>query len=425
MRWLVFIVFSLAVSGSSGQESIALQTCIDKALANSNQTVTESSLISKSKIDKQFHWWSLLPNLVANAGVNTSFGRRLDPFTNTFATSSVNSQFFGLNSSVQLFNGFNYFRKSKVYANTIRLNELDLSARQNELKIQVIETYIALCKLSIQTQLTQSRIEKYIRIQTIQRLLVQEGRINVIDTLKSQHSILKEQELLSNLANEWKLKAMQLNFQMGLPLRTNFKVDLTSVSEISEKPELSGKFELESLGIELKLLEDQLKSDRSGMLPSISLNGLIGTGFSTNNKDYSLAGNPTKPYADQINQNLYEGIGFSLNVPLFNRGEWLKKSQLNAIGKLEIENKKELADRLLEKQQLEQEQYQLNNKAKMEQTRQMSDNLQLIYEKSLLLYEEGRLTYTEIETVLLEWQLKLIETELLKLDNQLLNLYEH
>jgi len=425
MKWAVFIGFFWTVSGLFGQESIALQTCIDRALANSSQTATESSLINQSKIDKQFHWWSLLPNLGANAGVNTSFGRRLDPFTNTFATSSVNSQFFGLNSSVQLFNGFNYFQKGKVYVNTIQLNELGLSAKQNELKVQVIETYIALCKLSIQTRLTQSRMEKYARIQTIQRLLVREGRINVIDTLKSQHSLLREQELLSNLTNDWKLKTMQLNFQMGLPLRTNLIVDLSSISEITEKPKLSGKFELESLEIELELLENQLKSDRSVMLPSISLNGLVGTGFSTNNKDYSLPGNPTKSYADQINQNLYEGIGFSLNVPVFNRGEWLKKSQLNEVRKLEIENKKELADRLLEKQQLEQEQIQLNSKAKLEQTRQLSGNLQLIYEKSLLLYEEGRLTYTEIETVLLEWQLKLIETELLKIDNQLLKLYEY
>nr|WP_294861134.1 TolC family protein [uncultured Fluviicola sp.] len=425
MKKVLFIGSFLLGSGLFSQESMTLQTCIDRALANSSQTAVESGLINKSKVEKQFHWWSLLPNLVANAGVNTSFGRRLDPFTNTFATSSVNSQFFGLNSSVQLFNGFNYFRKGKVYATTVQLNEIGLKARQNELKIQVIETYATLCKLSVQTQLTRSRIEKYTQIQTIQRLLIQEGRIDVVDTLKSQHSLLREQELLSTLANDWKLKTMQLNFQMGLPLRTNFVVDLNSISEILDKPELPENYQVELLEIELELLENQLKSNRSGMLPSISLNGLLGTGFSTNNKDYSLVGNPTKSYTDQINQNLYEGIGFSLNVPLFNRGEWLKTNQLNEIRQLEIEAKKELTDKLLEKQQLEQEQYRLNNKARLEQNRQLADNLQLIYAKSLLLYQEGRLTYTEIETALMEWQMKLFESELLKIDNQLLKLYEY
>ncbi|WP_341899727.1 TolC family protein [Fluviicola taffensis] len=425
MKWFLYIGFPLIVSSSLSQQSLTLQTCIDRALVNSSQTATESSLICSSRLDKQFHWWSLLPNLVANAGVNTSFGRRLDPFTNTFATSSVNSQFFGLNSSVQLFNGFNYFRKGRVYATTIQLNELALSAKLNELKIQVIETYVTLCKLSKQKQLTQSRIEKYIQIQTIQRLLIREGRINVIDTLKSQHSLLREQELFSNLSNEWKLKTMQLNFLMGSPLRTDFTVDFTSTSMIRDKLKLQEKYRLESLEIELELLRHQLKSDRSDMLPSISLSGLVGTGFSTNNKDYSLPGSPTKSYTDQINQNLYEGIGVSLNVPLFNRGEWLKTNQLNAVKQLEIERKKEVADRLLEKHQLELEQYRLNNKAKLEQIRELADNLQLIYTKSLLLYEEGRLTYTEIETALMEWQMKLIEAELLKMEHEILNLYEH
>lgn len=424
MKWVAFIGFILTVSDSLSQERIALQTCIDMAQANSVQTATESGLISYTKINQQFHWWSLLPNLVANAGINTSFGRRLDPFTNTFATSSVNSQSFGLNSSVQLFNGFNYFRKGKVYSTTIELNELGLSAKQNELKIQVIETYLALCKLSIQTQLTQSRIEKYNQIQAIQRLLIQEGRLHVIDTLKSQHSLLREQELLLSLANEWKLKTVQLNFQMGLPLRTRFIVDFASISMVRDKPKLSGNYQLESLEIELKLLKNQLKSDQSDRLPSVSLNGLVGTGFSTNNKDYTLAGNPTKSYSNQINQNLYEGIGISLNVPLFNRGEWLKTNQLNAMKQLEIEDKRELANRLLEKQQLEQEQQRLDNKVKQEQTKRMSDNLQLIYTKSLLLYEEGRLTYTEIETTLLDWQMKQMEYELLKMDYELLKLYE-
>lgn len=424
MKWIVFIGLILVLSDSWSQERITLQTCIDKALANSIQTATESGLISYSKINHRYHWWSLLPNLVANAGINTSFGRRLDPFTNTFATSSVNSQSFGLNSSLQLFNGFNYFRKGKVYSTTVELNELGLSAKQNELKIQVIETYIALCKLSIQTQLAQTRIEKFNQIQSIQRLLIQEGRLHVIDTLKSQHSLLREQELLLNLENEWKLKTMQLNFQMGSPLRTQFTVDFASISTIQHKPELPENYQLESLVIELKLLKNQLKSDQSNRLPSISLNGLVGTGFSTNNKDYSQAGNPTKSYPDQINQNLYEGIGISLNVPVFNRGEWLKTNQLSAIKQLEIESKREVANRLLEKQQLEQEQQRLNNKINQEQTKKMADNLRLIYTKSLLLYEEGRLTYTEIETALMDWQMKQIEYELLKIDNELLQLYE-
>lgn len=424
MKLILFIGSFFLFSVIFCQEPITLQFCLDKVKSNSLQMTTEYSLLSTSQLNRQYHWWSVLPNLSAYAGANTSFGRRLDPFTNTFATSSVNSQSFGLNSSILLFNGFDYYHKRNILTTTIHRDEISLNVRQNELEIQVIETYVTLCKLSTQIKLAESRIEKYKQIQGVQRLLIKEGRINSIDTLKSHNSFLSEQDLLLNLANESKLKTIQLNFQIGLPLSTNHTFDMFSISAISDKPQLSEKYTIESLEIESEILENQLKSDRSSIIPSIALNGLVGTGFSTNNKDYLISGNPTKRYGDQINQNLYEGIGFYLSVPIFNRGEWLKKKQLNSIKQTEISKRKQLAELSFEKQKLEQEQKLLNIKAKQNQVSQMANNLKMIYDKSLALYEEGRITYTEIETVFMEWQMKLLETEITKLDLELLKLYE-
>ncbi|TSJ41162.1 TolC family protein [Fluviicola chungangensis] len=422
---LIFLIGSFFLfSAVSGQEVITLQFCLDRVKNNSIQTVTESSLLNSSQVNSQYHWWSLLPNLSAYAGVNTSFGRRLDPFTNTFATSSVNSQSFGLNSSVTLFNGFNYFYKRNILTGTIKRNEITLTAKLNELRIQVIETYVTLCKLSTQTKMAESRIEKYKQIQAIQRLLIQEGRINSIDTLKSNNSLLNEQDLLLNLSNELRLNTIQLSFQIGLPLSANYTFDLASISSINDKLTFSEKYNIESLEIESEILESQLKSDRSNIVPTIALNGLVGTGFSTNNKDYLIPGSPTKRYGDQINQNLYEGIGFYLSVPIFNRGEWLKTKRLNTIKQTEIANKKQLAELSFEKQKLELEQKLLNIRAKQEQTREMTNNLELIYKKSLLLYEEGRITYTEIEISFMDWQMKLLEYESLKLDYEKLKIYE-
>jgi outer membrane protein len=422
---LIFLIGSFFLfSAVSGQDTITLQSCLDKVKSNSLTTATESSLLSSSQVNSQYHWWSLLPNLSGYAGVNTSFGRRLDPFTNTFATSSVNSQSFGLNSSVTLFNGFNYFYKRNILTGTIKRNEISLTARLNELRIQVIETYITLCKLSTQTKMAESRIEKYKQIQAVQRLLIKEGRINSIDTLKSYNSLLNEQDLLLDLNNELKLKTIQLNFQIGIPLLISHIFDLSSVSAISDKPQFSDKYTIESLEIESEIQENQLKSDRSSIVPTIALNGLVGTGFSTNNKDYLIPGNPTKRYGDQINQNLYEGIGFYLSIPIFNRGEWLKTKQLNSIKRAEISDRKQLAELSFERQKLEQEQKLLNLKAKENQSSQMADNLKMIYDKSLTLYEEGRITYTEIENVFMEWQIKVLETETTKLDLELLKLYE-
>lgn len=423
-RLVMLLLFGCFWKLASGQEILTLQTCLDKVETNSLQIAAESGSLKSSVTNRQFHWWNLLPGISANAGFNTSFGRRLDPFTNTFATSSVNSQSFGLNSSLKLFNGFSYFYSQHSLHAAMERDEAGLERRRNELKLRAVETYLDLCKLSVQAELAKSRMEKYLQIQEIQRLLIREGRINVIDTLRSLNALLEEQDLLRNLTNDCALKFIDLNFQMGQPLKTVYRVDLASVAALGEKIHFDEMYQLKILETESELLENEWKAERAKILPSLSMNALLGTGFSTNNKDYQLTGTPTKPYSRQINENLYEGVGLYLNIPLFSNGEWLKTKRLNGIRQEELESRKELIHRQLEKRVLESEQKRLNLKAKQEQCRQMSDNLEIIYTKSLLLYQEGRLTYVEMETAFMEWQLKLTAYEILRFDLQLLKLVE-
>lgn len=422
MKRFVCILSFGCCSAVFSQETIALQTCLDRAGNNALQITSESAFLHASRVEKEFHWWSLLPDLNANTGFNTSFGRRLDPFTNTFATSTVNSQSFGLNSGMLLFNGFDYFHKRKKLIASVRRDEINLDSRQNELKIQVVEKYVTLCKLSVQIDLATLRIEKYEQLQSLQRLLIREGKINAVDTLKSGNSLLQERVLKSDLSHQWRLNLVELNFRIGFPLLTEHVFDASSISAITDQPQFAEKFRLESLEMEIEIAENQLKSDRTKMLPSLTLNGLIGTGFSTNNKDYSLVGAPTKKYRDQLNQNLYEGIGFYLSIPIFNRGEWLKTKKLNDIKQTELNQQRQLTELELEKQRTIRTQKLLDNKARQILVKQTAENLQTIYQKSFLLYEEGRVGYTELETAFMEWQMKVVELEALKLDYEWLTL---
>lgn len=424
MKWLVCIGFFWFFSAVRCQEILTLQACLDKTEKSVLQTSSETASLNVSQVEKAFHWWSLLPDLSVNTGFTASFGRRLDPFTNTFATSTVNSQSFGLNSSVQLFNGFDYFHKQRKLIASIRRDEITLSAKQNELKIRVIETYIMLCKLSAQIDLTDLRIEKYNQLQSVQRLLIREGKIHALDTLKSRNSLLQEQLLKEDLTHALRLNLMELNAYIGLPLVTEHLFDATSISAITDNPLFAEKFNLESLEMDIEIAESEWKSERSKILPTLALNGLIGTGFSTNNKDYGLAGTPTKRYGDQLNQNLYEGIGFYLSIPIFSRGEWLKAKKLNDIKQTALLQQRQTVELTLEKQRTLQSQKLVNNKARQELLKQIAGNLQTIYGKSVFLYQEGRITYTELETAFMEWQLKVVELEGIKLDYEWLKLLQ-
>ena len=417
MNQLITLLFILTSAIVLAQEPITLQQCLELAKSHDQQLITEKSKVEKSVLDQTFHKWSLLPDLSSNIGFNTYFGRRLDPITNTFATKSVNSQSFGLSSNLVLFSGGKYFYQKQLYDLAIRQNTLSYEAKENERTIQLIESYTELCKLSIQLKLSESRIENYLELQEVQRLLVREGKINSIDTLRTHNSVLNEQLLIENLRNNFNLSSIEFNYQLGVPLNSRYAFIESSISAISPKPVFSETFTIASIDNNLLIQNEQFKMETSNLLPRLSLVGTMGTGFSTNNKD-TLPGNPTLPFDYQFNKNINEGIGFYLSIPIFSKGTWLKARKMNAIVQHEMTLTKDQAMLALEKRRLETEQEILAQKTQIILQEKSASNFEIIYNKSLLLYQEGRMSYMEIETAFLEWQVKMVEVETLKLNLQ-------
>jgi outer membrane protein TolC len=415
------ILFLLLSNSLLGQDQLTLQRCVDLALANPLQTNVENAEMRTALINRKYQYWSLIPDLNANIGFNTSFGRRIDPFTNTFTTKNVNSQTFGLNSSVTVFDGFQFRYNRMILDYSIQQKELSVERRQNDLLLRIIDLYTEQCKRSIQISQLGLRIEKYRALQGIQQQLIKAGKISSIDTLKSHNSLLNEEFSLAKLESEQGLKNIELNFLMGVPLLETHAFDPSSLSALTTIPQLQEDLETEHFLLEAKITENQLRADRSSILPTLSLNGAFGTGFSTNRK-YTTPNGATIPYSDQLQQNLSENIGISLNVPMFNRGVWLRSKQLSEIKRTQLKESIQMSEHEVEMHLMEIEQTRILKKAEIRQTEQIVANLLTIYDKTLLLYSEGRISYTEVETVFMEWQTKITDLETLKLEFEKLSL---
>lgn len=423
MEQIFYLLILCLSSFTWAQDTLTLQQCIDASKKNEMIYATENRTLSQADLNIKYNKWSLLPSITGSTSFNTSFGRRVDPFTNTFATNTVNSQSFGLSSSIPVFNGFNYIYSRNKLAIEKQKNELSLKQKLNANSIKIIEFYVELCKVQLQKDLTATRIDKYKQLQVIQKSLLKGGKINSIDTLKSYNSLLTEESNLLNLENQIEQKSIDLNYLVGLPLTSNYVYQYQSIKACKEEIEFSEGFDLENLNLEMNALQEQLGIDRSRILPSLSISGSLGTGYSTNNKDYTSPGNPTLPYDEQINKNLYEGIGVNLSIPIFSKGTYLKAKQLSELNETEFEQRKQLKELEIEKRKLQNKAQQNYLTSEITQLTSVTKNLQTIYEKSLLIYKEGKLTYREVETTFLDWQVKLIELKLKELDSIILCIF--
>lgn len=386
------------------QDTLSLQQCIDASKQHVLLYVAENKVVFQADLNLKYNKWSLLPSLTGSTSLNTSFGRRVDPFTNTFATNTVNSQSFGLSTNVPVFNGFNFIYSRNKLEIDKQKNIISLKQRVNANSIKIIELYLELCKLQLQKDLARLRIAKYEQLQVVQKSLLKGGKINAVDTLKSYNSLLTEESNLLNLNKQINQKTIDLNFWIGLPLTSKYNYQSQSINACKEIIDLSEEFDLENLNLEMKALQEQLGMDRSRILPALAVSGTLGTGYSTNNKDYAVPGNPTLPYNEQINKNLYEGIGVNLSIPIFNKGTYLKARQLSELTKTELDQRKQLKILEIDKLKLQNNNQLSYLKAEINHLQTITNNLHQVYEKTYLLYKEGKITYREVETAFLDWQ---------------------
>ena len=402
MKFITSLLLLLVVSfsfHSSSQKEYTLQECIDLGIKNNQNSITQQNNIARAEVNQTFGKWSFLPTISANPSYNINYGRKLDPFTNTFGSNSIYSNLYGVNSQLTLFQNLKYFKQNTYFNIALKNSNVDNQRNQEKIKTQVFEKCIAIWKLQLKVEQQEKIIDNIQQFKTRQIELVKEGRLSSIDTLETSINSKAQRITSYNLKRELKYETTNLNYMLGLPLLNDTK--LIKFSPLIEKYELTMDeyFQLEDLKNKLELAELQYKIDKTQLLPSLYLGGNVGTGYSTNNKDYSLATTPVIPFSQQFNHNAYQGIGFSLNVPIFNKGELFKRQKLFKILKTEQTQLIEYKKLEIEKRKIDLSIQKQNLEITLEIQKEILKDKETIFKINQLKYLEGKIRLSEVEKV--------------------------
>ncbi len=172
---ILFLFLSLTFVNYS-QKELTLQDCIDLGIKNVQNTISQDSKFQQSIVNQQFWKYSFLPTLNANTGYNSNYGRKIDPFTNTFGVNVVNSNSLGLSSQIILFQGFRYFKQYKLLDKTSSNSTFDIERTNEKVKNQIIERCILIWKGQIKIEQQVKIIEDLKSFKVRQTEIVKEGR---------------------------------------------------------------------------------------------------------------------------------------------------------------------------------------------------------------------------------------------------------
>ena len=339
------------------QEKIwSLEECVKHAIDNNIQIKQQMIQTEYQKNALTLSKLNLLPTLNGSASHNYSFGRALDQTTYQFTSNqTIQSNNFSIGGNLILFNGLQNF-------NTIKKNSYTLLASEEDLKniTDNIALYVALDYLQVllnkelvtatdeQLQITLQQIEKT-------RKLVEAGSSARGNLLQIEAQAAQEEVQLINLKNQLDISYLNLTQLLELKTPAGFEIAAPQIT-LDTNTVITGNIdeifalaegrrpEVKSSEYNLNSSEYALKVAQGGRSPRLSMTHSFSTGYSDARKKilgYDMTTTPPTPiygnysFADQVNDNISYGLGFSLNIPILNG--WQVNTNISN-SKLAIEN---------------------------------------------------------------------------------------
>lgn len=359
MRSLIFAIVLVLTSTANAQETWSLEKCINYAVENNLQMKQMSINLASTELSRKQSIYDFLPTLNGGATHGYNWGQTIDPFTNQFATERIRNNSFFLSSGVDLFNGFTkWYTKQQTEINA-EVAVLDLEGTKNDIILNIAAAYLNVLQTEELLNISKNQISATQKQVDRMQKLVDAGQV-AIGTLYDVQAQLAAEELnviqnenALSLAKLTLVQLMQLpssqanSFQVVVPKFESLEVNMPSANvdalfaaAQSSLPDVAAA----EKGVESS--EIGVKISKAAMLPRLSANGSLGTGYSGNAQ--TIIGQPdqvvvpigtvagtgeivtttvenfndddfqTKSFQDQWEDNFNQSLSLSLNIPIFN-----------------------------------------------------------------------------------------------------------
>lgn len=325
MKHIIILCFSLfPILLLAQEEKWTLETCIDYAVQNNSKMAIQEAQNEIYHLNQQDAIGNFFPSLNAGMGVSMNVGRGLNPETNTYINQNTLSNSYQVSSSMTIFDSFSRVNRAKI-AKLNRLSGADqLQQAKDEIAFEIMELFFNVLYYQGTVELAQKQLEESASNAGRARRMEELGLRSMPDVAEIEAKEAEDRYLLTRQKNLLNQEIIRLKEKMNFPMDENLMIEGNAGDYlVSKKEEKALEVYQQTLntypGIlisqkSLKSSELERKIAYSYLLPDISFSTGYSTGFSrlTNNTDY-------QPYAEQLRNRQGYYVGFSLNIPIFNR----------------------------------------------------------------------------------------------------------
>lgn len=325
-RLIILVAFLFSIATFS-QKKWTLKEAVEQALEK-NISIQQNKLsLEIAKKDVEIAKGNFLPNLGANTRGNLNFGTGFDPVSQDRVNTSFFGGSFGASSNYTVFNGFRNTNTFKQAQLGVESSLYDLKQIENDVSLRVVNTFlnVLFAKENLEVAKVQAAISKK-QIEAAEARY-KAGAIAKGDLLNFQSTAANDLQSLVTQENALDLALLNLAQLIQEPVE-NFDVAAINVGtpsanlfyktsavvynkSLETMPEIArAKLAIENADFNIALAE-------SAYYPTITASGSLATNYGFNLNLPEGFQNPT--FGSQLEENLGYGLGFSVNIPIFNR----------------------------------------------------------------------------------------------------------
>lgn len=321
---------------ASAQDTVVftLRDCMEYAISNSTQVRIQQADNGDSQIARrQAILSAFTPSVSGSAGIYSSFGRAIDPESNTYRTSSSLNNSYSVSAGINLFNGFEAVNNLRITRTALAMGLNMEQQIKDRICLATIEAY---CNVVYYTQLCRI-IGEQVKTAEASLVLVRKqeelGQKSHADAVQAEADLADKKYSLTSTRNMLSDALISLKDVMFWPITEPLEIDTEAVEEeagrYGDLPGHDGPGAEETIGKALETLPDifiakgrmdnarlELRTAKWKFVPSLSLHA----GWSTSYYTYpGQDGYVASPFWNQFRNNGGEYIQLSLSIPIFNR----------------------------------------------------------------------------------------------------------
>ena len=316
-------------------QKMNLNECMEYAVEKNHNIKNQEYLNANYRQDKIEAIASLTPAFSANSNFSASYGRSIDPETNTYTNTGNLGNSYGINGQIPLFAGFQNINNVRV-AKAMSLMGLEqLQQVKDEVAINTMKSFFDAVYFTNSSAIAKEQLTTSLITLKQSQKMFELGLKSAADVAQIEAQVAFDELFLTQQENNMELAILALKQQMNFPIEDVLEIETDLEGSLAQI--LGEKIVTDTTAVLGEILDYALANNAKILASNYSLRAeqlnlyiaqgryapsIYGSGgWSTNyyrmlngaNENYS-----PKAYWDQLKDNRGYYFGASISIPIFN-----------------------------------------------------------------------------------------------------------